>query len=126
MVSSLGDPARGGATIGVVNPGGLRSELCYSPDGVVTYAEANNVLPFVNNLWTITLTGAQFKTLLEQQWQRNPDGTIPSRPYLQLGLSENVTYTFDASLAEGSRITSITVDGQPIDPAPSPSVPSFC
>lgn len=78
MVSSLGDPARGGATIGVVNPGGLRSELCYSPDGVVTYAEANNVLPFVNNLWTITLTGAQFKTLLEQQWQRNPDGTIPS------------------------------------------------
>ncbi len=125
MVSSLGDPARGGATIGVVNPGGLRSELCYSPDGVVTYAEANNVLPFVNNLWTITLTGAQFKTLLEQQWQRNPDGTIPSRPYLQLGLSENVTYTFDASLAEGSRITSITVDGQPIDPAAGYRVGTF-
>ena len=36
------------------------------------------MLPFVNNLWTTTLTGAQFKTMLEQQWQTLPDGTIPS------------------------------------------------
>lgn len=125
MVSVLSDPLRGGATIGVVNPGGLRNELYYAPDGVVTYAEANNVLPFVNNLWTVTLTGSQFKTLLEQQWQRDAFGVVPSRPYLQLGLSSNVTYTFDATLAEGSRITSITVDGQPIDPAGQYRVGTF-
>jgi len=117
LVSALSDPGRGGATIGVVNPGGLRNELYYAPDGTVTYAEANNILPFVNNLWTVTLTGAQFKTMLEQQWQRDASGNVPSRSYLQLGLSKNVTYTFDASLPEGSRITSITVDGQPINPA---------
>lgn len=117
LVSSLSDPLRGGATIGIVNPGGLRNELFYAPDGIVSYAEANAVLPFVNNLWTVTLTGAQFKTLLEQQWQRDNNGNIPSRPYLQLGVSENVSYTFDAARAEGSRITSITVDGAPIDPA---------
>jgi 5'-nucleotidase len=92
-------------------PGGPASQ-----DGVVTVAEANAVLPFVNNLWTTTLTGDQFKTLLEQQWQRNDEGEVPSRPYLQLGLSDNVSYTFDASLPEGSRITSITIDGAPIDP----------
>ena len=117
MVATLSDPARGSAEIGVVNPGGLRNELFRGSDTVITYAEANAVLPFVNNLNTITLTGAQFKTLLEQQWQRLPNGTVPSRPYLQLGLSSNVSYTYDASLPEGSRITSITVGGAPIDPA---------
>jgi len=125
LVSALSDPLRGGATIGVVNPGGLRNELFYAPDGVVTYAEANNILPFVNNLWTVTLTGSQFKTMLEQQWQRDANGNVPSRPYLQLGLSKNVTYTFDASLPEGSRITSITVDGQPINPAGQYRVGTF-
>ncbi|MGB8859522.1 MAG: 5'-nucleotidase C-terminal domain-containing protein [Ilumatobacteraceae bacterium] len=116
MLNTLKDPAYGGATIAVMNPGGLRAELLYAPDGVVLYSEANLVLPFANTLSTITLTGAQFKTLLEQQWQRLPNGTVPSRPYLQLGLSKNVTYTFDAALPEGSRITSITVDGAPINP----------
>ncbi len=117
MLSVLSDPLRGGAEVAVMNPGGLRNELYFAPDGNITYAEANAVLPFVNNLFTITLTGAQFKTMLEQQWQRTSAGAIPSRPYLQLGLSNNVSYTFDPSLAEGSRITSITVNGAPIDPA---------
>ena len=105
LVSSLAPAERGGATIGVVNPGGLRSELFFAGadpatqpangDGVITYAEANSVLPFVNNLWTVTLSGAQFKTLFEQQWQRDAAGNVPTRPYLQLGLSKNVSYTFD-------------------------------
>ena len=116
LLGSLADPDRGGAEIGVVNPGGLRAELLYAPDGVITYAEANSVLPFVNNLWTVTLTGTQFKTMLEQQWQWDSGGNVPSRPYLQLGLSSNASYTFDPGLPEGSRITSIWVDGDPIDP----------
>jgi len=115
----------GGADIGVVNPGGLRAELLYAPDGVVTTAEANSVLPFVNNLWTTTLTGAQVKTMLEQQWQTNADGTIPSRPYLQLGLSDNVTYTYDAAAPMGSHITSVTVDGVPLDPAADYRIGTF-
>ncbi|MEN0129745.1 MAG: ExeM/NucH family extracellular endonuclease [Brevundimonas sp.] len=115
----------GGAQIGVVNPGGLRAELFYAPDGVVTTAEANSVLPFVNNLWTTTLTGAQVVTMLEQQWQTNADGTIPSRPYLQLGLSDNVTYTYDASAALGHHITSVTVDGQPLDPTADYRIGTF-
>ena len=89
------------------------------------YAEANNVLPFVNNLWTTTLTGAQFKTLLEQQWQRDANGNVPTRPYLQLGLSDNVTYTYDDTLPEGSRITSITINGAPYDPAAQYRIGTF-
>ncbi|MGP3536580.1 ExeM/NucH family extracellular endonuclease [Microbacterium sp. RD1] len=126
--SSLAD-LPDGAQIGVTNPGGLRAELYDTQaefgatavpglqDGQISYSQALAVLPFNNTMGLVTLTGAQFDTLLEQQWQRNPDGTIPSRPYLQLGLSDNVTYTFDASRPEGDRITSITVDGVPVDPA---------
>lgn len=110
------------ATIGVMNPGGVRADLFHArsgqetADGQVTFGEANNVVPFVNNLATVDLTGAQFTEVLEQQWQRDGSGQVPSRPYLALGLSKNVSYTFDASLPEGHRITSVTVDGAPIDP----------
>lgn len=122
LVESLESADRGGAEIGVVNPGGLRADLAA---GNITYAQANAVLPFLNNLGTTSLSGAQFKTLLEQQWQTNADGTIPSRPYLQLGLSDNVTYTFDPARAQNDRITSITIDGAPIDPAASYRIGTF-
>ena len=127
---TLAPASLGGAQIGVVNPGGLRADLFYQQsgtegDGVVTYAEANNVLPFVNNLWTTTLTGAQFKILLEQQWQRDAGGNVPTRPYLQLGLSDNVTYTYDDALPEGSRITSVTINGSPLNASASYRIGTF-
>jgi 5'-nucleotidase len=115
LVASLSPADRGGAEIGIVNPGGLRAELLKGDDGVITYAEANAVLPFANGLFTETITGSQFKTVLEQQWQTNADGSIPSRPYLQLGLSKNVSYTYDPNAARGSHITSIYINGSPID-----------
>ncbi|WP_426518328.1 ExeM/NucH family extracellular endonuclease [Diaminobutyricibacter sp. McL0618] len=125
LLTTLSPAELGGAEIGVVNPGGLRADLLYGADGSISYAQANAVLPFVNNLWTTTLTGAQFKQALEQQWQRNADGTVPSRPFLNLGLSKNVSYTYDASRAEGDRITSIIVNGQPIDVAKPYRIGSF-
>ncbi len=125
LLSTLSPAQLGGAEIGVVNPGGLRAELLYGTDGSITYAQANAVLPFVNNLWTTSLTGAQFTQALEQQWQRNADGTVPSRPFLNLGLSKNVSYTYDATRPEGDRITSIIVNGATVDPAKSYRVGTF-
>ena len=121
LLSSLGSPERGGAEIGVVNPGGLRAELYYGEDGVITYAEANAVLPFVNNLWTTTLTGAQLKSVLEEQWQ--PEGS--SRTFLALGLSDNVTYTYDPDQPRGSRIQSVTVNGEALDSSRAYRVGTF-
>ncbi len=113
--SSTASPERGSAQIGVQNPGGVREDL---DQGTVTFGEAASVLPFANSLFTVDLTGAQFKTLLEQQWQTPAAGETPSsEPTLQLGLSKNVTYTFDATQAQGGRITSIAVGGKAIDPA---------
>lgn len=125
---TLADPARGGADLGVVNPGGLRNELFAGEDGVITYAEANAVLPFVNNLWTVTLTGAQVVELLEQQWQTDANGNRPSRPYLALGLSDNVSWTAgtaDPNAAPGDNVLSVTIDGEPIDPAAEYRVATF-
>jgi len=116
----LAPETRGGAEIGITNPGGLRAELLFkaaegeSRDGIVTVGEAAAVLPFANNLWTTTLTGEQLRVVLEQQWQRAADGSVPSRAYLQLGLSDNVEYTYDSTRAEGSRITGIWVDDAPV------------
>ena len=122
-----------GADLAVVNPGGLRNELLFTgtggtnADGVVTFAEANAVLPFTNNLSSVSLTGAQLKKVFEQQWQRDAAGAVPSRPYLQLGTSSNVAYTFDPTRAEGDRITSLRVDGKAVDAAATykVAVPSF-
>ncbi len=113
-----GLPATAGKPdIGIVNPGGLRADLSYAgnpatnpadTDGVITYAEANNVLPFVNNVWTVDMTGAQIKAVLEEQWQ--PAGA--DRPYLHLGLSDNVEVTQDPSQAQGKRITSVRINDE--------------
>lgn len=123
----LDNLSENGAEIGVVNPGGLRDELFYKQsvvnegDGNITFAEANAVLPFVNNLWTVDLTGAQFKQVLEQQWQ--PAGA--QRPFLHLGLSANVDVQLDPAQPEGQRVRSIRVNGEPLDPSQTYTIGTF-
>lgn len=107
------DAGRGGAQIAFMNPGGLRADLLYRTDGTVTYADAFAVQPFANDVVTKSYTGAQIKQVLEEQWQ--PDGA--SRPVLWLGVSKGFTYTYDPEAPKGSRITSMKLDGTPIDPA---------
>lgn len=97
--------------IGVQNPGGTRDSF---DRGTITFKEAAGVLPFANTLMTTQLTGKQVKLMLEQQWQLNENDEVPSRPYLALGLSDNVSYTFDESRDRLDRITSISIDGEPI------------
>jgi 5'-nucleotidase len=127
--SSLGDviadaqlaaTASNNARIAITNPGGIRTDLNFagSPagegDGVVTYGEAFAVQPFSNIMQTVTLTGAQLKTVLEQQWQPQPDGSVSVK---MLQISASLHYTWSSSAPIGSRITGITVDGQPVTDA---------
>jgi 5'-nucleotidase len=64
----------GEAVVAFMNPGGIRADLTFAGsaagegDGNVTYGEAFTVQPFGNSLVTLTLTGAQIDTLLEQQF----------------------------------------------------------
>ena len=110
------EPGRPGADIGIMNPGGLRSDLWYAQsgsegDGVVTYAEAAAINPFANTLQTIDVTGAVFREALEQQWRE------ANVAFLKLGLSDNVRYTYDPDRPLGDRILDIWVDGELIDPS---------
>ncbi|GHF11679.1 bifunctional metallophosphatase/5'-nucleotidase [Amycolatopsis deserti] len=107
--------AANGAQIAITNPGGIRADLNYASstagegDGVVTYGEAFTVQPFGNIMQTITLTGANLKNVLEQQW------TASSTRILQI--SSTLHYTYSASAPIGSKVQNITVGGVPVDPA---------
>lgn len=113
-----------GSQIALMNPGGLRTDMVYEssgqndPAGNLSYAEAAAVQPFANTLVTLTLTGAQLKQVLEEQWQ--PAGS--QRPFLKLGVSEGLSYSYDPDAPAGSHITAISLDGTPIDPAAGYSV----
>lgn len=110
-VDSINAPGRpGGVQIGVMNPGGVRAELLGADGGKVTYADAASIMPFNNTIVTKKLTGAQLRKALEQQWQP----ATASRPYLALGLSKNVSYTYDPTAADGKHITTVLVDGKPL------------
>ncbi|MEI2784457.1 MAG: 5'-nucleotidase C-terminal domain-containing protein [Candidatus Nanopelagicales bacterium] len=107
------DPTYGGAQIGFVNPGGMRTDMIsktgYPSD--LTYKQAAAVQAFANTLVTMKMTGAQIKTLLEQQWQRTAQGTVPTRPFLRLGTSRGFSYTYDPTRPEGDRITTMWLNG---------------
>lgn len=100
--------------IGIINAGGLRADLIPHSDGTITYADTYAVMPFSNELGYVTIQGADFKQALEDQWKTNLSSQN-SRPLLKLGISDNVRYTYDPHKPAGERITSVTVDGEPLD-----------
>ncbi|WP_231953594.1 ExeM/NucH family extracellular endonuclease [Actinoplanes derwentensis] len=105
QLDQTSDAGRGGAQIALMNPGGLRADLAYGTDGTVTYSAAFAVQPFANDVVTQTLTGAQIKQVLEEQWQ--PDGA--SRPVLHLGSSKGLVYSYDLNQPRGSKIIASTL-----------------
>jgi 5'-nucleotidase len=109
----------GEAVVAFMNPGGIRESFTFAEsiegegDGNVTYGEAFTVQPFGNSLVTMTLTGAQIETLLEQQWD-----SLGARV---LQPSEGFTYTWDEDAPIGARVdpATIAIDGVTVDPAAS-------
>lgn len=102
--------ADGGAVIAFTNPGGIRTSIQKSADGVVTYGDLFAAQPFGNSLVTLTLTGAQIKTLLEQQWLNQP------KPRL-LQVSKGFSYAWSNTRPAGDFVAAdgITLDGRMIE-----------
>ncbi|NIZ91982.1 bifunctional metallophosphatase/5'-nucleotidase [Kineococcus rubinsiae] len=116
--AQLQQTAGADAQIAFENPGGIRDDLLFKAsgsegDGVVTYAEAAAVQPFANSVVTLSLTGAQVREVLEQQWQ--PAGS--SRPFLALGVSKGFAFTYDPAAPAGAHVVSATLDGAELDAA---------
>lgn len=99
----------GGAQLALMNPGGVRADLTYAPDGVVTYGEAFAVQPFSNLMQVVTLSGADLDALLEQQW------TAARTAVLQPSASLHYTATLGNTF--GNRVSNITIDGVPVNDA---------
>ena len=110
-------PANKGASqIAFMNPGGVRADLAPAPDGSVTYGQIFAVQPFGNSLVVKTMTGAQIRAVLEQQFNSGANTTASPRVLLP---SSGLTYSYSLSAAAGSRITGLSLNGTAIDPAAS-------
>jgi 5'-nucleotidase len=108
----------GEAVVAFMNPGGIRNDITFVSsgpelDGEFTFGEAFGVQPFGNSLVTMTLTGAQIDSLLEQQFD-NP--SVGANRILQV--SAGFTYEWSASAPTGSKVdpTTIKIGGEVVNP----------
>ncbi len=96
----------GGAQIAFMNSGGIRADL---KAGELTYGDIFTVQPFSNVVVTQSLTGAQIKQALEQQWDR-------ARPQI-MPVSKGFYYEWDDNRAVGDKVIpgSMKFNGKPVD-----------
>ncbi|MBB3112336.1 2',3'-cyclic-nucleotide 2'-phosphodiesterase [Paenibacillus phyllosphaerae] len=86
-----------------MNSGGIRNDM---PEGKVTYGSMFSIQPFGNVLIKLTLTGAQMKELMNQQWTATG---------AKIGQVSGFTYSYDSTKPIGERIVSIKkADGTPL------------
>ena len=90
--------------IAFVTTGSLRADIA---PGNVTWGDLYAVQPFSSTILSMTLTGAQVRSVLEQQWQQ----PLPPHNLAVSGLS----YSFDERRLAGSRVVSVTINGAPLD-----------
>lgn len=103
-----------GAQIALMNQGGMRMDITLDEgQEQVNYGQVATVQPFNNSLTLLTLSGAQLRELLEQQWQDGGMGFYPLQP------SASLSYRYDDSRPKGQRVIagSLLVDGQPVQDA---------
>jgi 5'-nucleotidase len=114
--AQLADPSTvtGGRTpvAAFMNPGGIRADLVAS-NGAVTYGAAFTVQPFNNFLVSLDMTGAQIRTLLEQQFSG------ANQTFNKVLQVSGITYTYNPAAAPGSKVVagSIQIAGQPLQEA---------
>lgn len=108
-----------GTQAGIATPRTLGSDLLVAASGsraaeTISYAEAYNAVATGNIPYATTMSGAVLRTALEQQWQSGA-----STPSARLGLSSNLTYSYDPDAAAGHHVTGIWLDGTAVTDAGS-------
>jgi 5'-nucleotidase len=109
MLAATRASGNGGAQLALVNGTGVRVDL---PGGDIRYDAAFGMMPFGNNLVVMSLTGAQLKAVIEQQY------AIPIRTGFKipsaLAPSEGFTFTVDMSKPAGNRVVDMRLNGKPV------------
>ena len=101
----------GGADLAFINASGVRTSIAPTADGSVTYGQIFSAQPFGNNLVVKTLTGAQLKSLLEQQFVIESGKAVVGS---LLAPSANFRFSYDLSGPEGQRIVAMALNGRPV------------
>lgn len=112
MLAATHAKENGGAQLALLNATGVRVPL---PAGDVKYADAFEMMPFGNNLVVMTLTGAQLKAVIEQQY--SAARPLPGQRPHALAPSDGFTYAVDMRQPAGRRVFDCRLNGRPIDPA---------
>ncbi|MBX0326407.1 5'-nucleotidase C-terminal domain-containing protein [Oscillochloris sp. ZM17-4] len=99
--------SRGGQLV-ITNGGGIRAAI---PAGPVTVGQVLEVLPFGNTLATIDVTGAQVKEAVDNGVSQVESG---AGRFPQIA---GFSFTYDPALPPNSRVTSVSYNGAPMDPA---------
>ena len=124
QLAATAAPEFGGAVVAFMNPGGVRADFTFASsaagegDGNITYGETFTVQPFGNSLVTLSLTGAQIETMLEQQFVGCSNNQAFNRV---LQVSNGFEYAWDKTRPACDRIdpASVRLNGVTIDPAAS-------
>ena len=108
------------ADVGVINGGGIRGDRVFPP-GSLTRRDIYELLPFTNTILKIELPGEALRQTLEHSLVQADN---QSGGFLQVS---GVQLAYNPAGAPGRRITSISVGGQPLDPAKryTVAVPNF-
>ena len=100
-----------GADVAITNGGGIRADKQYQAGQTLTRRDVLSELPFGNTTVLIEVTGDKLRAALENGVSqiRELGGRFPQ--------VSGLTVEVDQSGTPGSRIKSILVNGQPLDPA---------
>ncbi|GGP23686.1 bifunctional metallophosphatase/5'-nucleotidase [Silvimonas iriomotensis] len=103
--------------IAFVNRSSMRADLPVTPAMTesITWGDAFASLPFNNKLVVMTLTGAQIKTALEQQW------VLTASTAHVMQVSNGFAYAWDGAAPIKERIEagSLVLNGHPLEPTQS-------
>jgi 5'-nucleotidase len=99
-----------GADVAIMNGGSIRADEIIGP-GPLTVRDILSILPFKNKVVKVEVTGATLREALEHGVARSAEDAQPGR-FPQVS---GIRFTFDARRPPGSRIVSLTVNGQPLD-----------
>lgn len=104
--------ARTDADFSIMNGGGIRESI---QAGEVTRGDVMTVLPFINLIESVEATGQDVLDSFENSVAEfDAEGNNSAGQFLQV--SSEVEVTYDLSQEVGSRVVSVEIEGEPIDP----------
>jgi 2',3'-cyclic-nucleotide 2'-phosphodiesterase (5'-nucleotidase family) len=100
--------AWGKADVAIQNGGGIRGNKVFEP-GTLTRGDIFTILPFTNTGTLLRISGEGLRAALENGVSQVPTGG-------RFPQVSGLTFRFDPEAAPGTRVLSVTVGGEPLDP----------